>query len=83
MPFSDADYPVAARSAEIEGTVLVKVTVDEQGRVVDAVVLQSDSPLFDEAAVRVVRRWEFLPAERDGIPVRSTITVPLRFTLER
>jgi protein TonB len=74
---------VAARAAEIEGTVLVKVTIDEAGRVVDAVVLESDSSLFDAAALRVVRRWEFLPAERDGVPVRSTITVPVTFTLER
>jgi protein TonB len=83
MPFGDADYPAVARASGIEGTVLLKVTVDEEGRVAGVVVLRSDSPIFDEAAVRVVRRWEFAPAERDGVPVRSTITVPLRFTLER
>jgi protein TonB len=82
-PFSDADYPTMARTTEIEGTVLLKVTIDERGKVIFVTVLQSDSPMFNDAAKNVVKRWEFAPAEFGGSPVKSTITIPLRFTLNR
>jgi protein TonB len=83
-PFDpDRDYPVMARTAEMEGLVLLKVTVDERGKVIYVVVLKSDAAVFNEAAMKVVRRWEFVPAEQSGNPVKATITIPLRFTLDR
>jgi len=79
----DKDYPKVAAQAGIEGKVLLKIVVDERGKVIYAVVLQSDSPMFDEAAKKIVRRWEFLPAEQSGNPVKATITIPVSFVLSR
>src|SRR5438876_933963 len=37
---------------------------------------------LDESAVTTVReRWRFVPARRDGVPVESRVTVPIRFRL--
>jgi len=82
-PFSPDDYPTMARTTEIEGTVLLKLTIDENGKVIHVTVLQSDSPMFNEAAITVVKRWEFTPAEFGGSPVKATITIPLTFKLDR
>lgn len=77
------EYPTVARQAEIEGRVTMKITVDENGRVIAASVLQSDAEVFNEPALAAVRQWVFEPAEQSGNPVKATIIVPLEFTLNR
>jgi protein TonB len=77
------EYPVMARQAEMEGIVVLKVTIDERGRVIRVVVLKSDAPVFDQPAINAVKKWIFTPAEQGGNPVKATITVPLSFVLDR
>jgi protein TonB len=78
------EYPTLAREAEIEGTIIVKITVDERGRVLTAIVIKSTAQgIFDEPALKAVRQWIFDPAEQSGNPVKATITVPLEFSLNR
>jgi protein TonB len=78
------EYPALARSAEIEGTIILKITVDEKGRVIAASVLQSVAQgIFDANALKAVRQWTFEPAEQSGNPVKATITLPMAFSLER
>ena len=77
------EYPALARSGEIEGIVVVKCTVDEKGKVIRVSILQTASPIFNEAALAAVRKWTFEPAEQSGNPVPATITIPLEFTLNR
>jgi len=78
------EYPALARSADIEGTVVLKITVDERGRVVRAVVIQTTAQgIFDDAALAAVKQWLFEPAEQSGNKVKATITIPLEFSLNR
>jgi TonB family protein len=53
--------------------VLLAVLVDEHGSVAEVRVKEGDSSGlgFDEAAVAAARRARFLPATRNGAPVRS------------
>jgi protein TonB len=55
------DYPPAALRGRQEGTVRVRLTVSEQGRVLAAEAAEpSPWPLLNQAALRVVReRWRF------------------------
>lgn len=60
------DYPSAAVNAGEQGSVGVRFTVDEAGRVVSA-ELQSPSrwPLLNESALHAIReRWHFAPGPR-------------------
>jgi len=42
----------------------------------------SGVPTLDQAALNAVRRWTFEPAHlTGGLPVASTVNVPLRFSL--
>lgn len=78
------EYPTFARNAGIEGTIVLKITVDEKGRVVRAVVLKSAAQgIFDQAAIKAAEQWIFDPAEQSGNPVKATITVPLEFVLNQ
>ncbi len=69
----DAIYPAAARGTGREPRVLLAVLVDEHGRVAEVRVKEGDSSGlgFDEAAVAAAWRARFLPATRNGVPLRS------------
>lgn len=74
------DYPDLARSANVDGTVLVQALVGKDGRVKDAKVVKSIA-MLDAAAVAAVRQWVFKPALSNNKPVAVWVAVPVRFTL--
>jgi protein TonB len=77
-------YPDEAKAQELEGTVLLRVYVGEDGRVKKVKVLASLGGGCTEAAVRWARsRWSFEPARAGPEAVGMWITVPVRFVLER
>jgi len=73
-------YPEAALREEVDGTVVLRVTVGEDGRVVDAVVVEDPGHGLGEAARAAVLKARFTPATRGGAPVRATLT--WRYTFE-
>ncbi|MFP5307430.1 MAG: energy transducer TonB [Gammaproteobacteria bacterium] len=67
-----AEYPESAQRRAIEGWVEIEFLVDAEGKVKNVSVLKSGpTRVFDAAAVKAIRRWEFEPATRDGQPVDS------------
>lgn len=75
-------YPRLAREAGIEGRVVVRVLVDEHGRVADAVVIESDAtPGMVEAALRAARACRFEPARQRDVAVSAHVTIPFSFSL--
>ena len=73
-------YPELAVQSELEGTVGLRIGVDEFGNVVEAQVVQS-VPGLDAAAVDAVMQWKFKPAKQRDVAVPVRIFVPVRFTL--
>jgi TonB family protein len=77
-------YPESARRQGIEGTVVVKAYVTEQGRVEQAQVERSAGyPDLDQAAVEAVGRWRFEPARRGRQPMAMWVSIPVKFVLNR
>jgi eukaryotic-like serine/threonine-protein kinase len=73
-------YPTAALAAQAEGTVRVEVTIDRDGRVADARIVQS-VPALDDAALAAVRQWQFEPTIVAGQRVVVIDTIDVPFTL--
>ena len=76
--FPQDSYPAAARRAEAEGTVSVRVTVGADGRVSDcAVTTSSGNADLDGATCRLAKRnGRFEPARDDqGMAVPSSFTL--------
>lgn len=82
MSASPPAYPDAARAAGIEGVVIVKLTIDENGSVTSAKILKGD-PNFDEVVMKTVLGWKYHPAKHaDGTPYASTKTVKIPFRIK-
>ena len=50
----------------MNGTVIVECIIDKTGRVREAQVLSSTSPLFNQSAVDAVQQWQFAPGSLHG-----------------
>lgn len=76
-----AEYPDRAQELGLEGEVMVHVTIDESGQVVEARIESSTADrMLNDSALAAARAWEFRPATRYGSPVRSSIVIPFRFS---
>jgi periplasmic protein TonB len=76
-------YPALAKRLAKEGTVLLRVTIDERGRPLGIEVLKNAGFGFDEEAVRAVKDSSFVPAKRDGKPLACSVLLPIRFVLKQ
>jgi TonB family protein len=72
-------YPEVARSARVQGRVLIEAIVGPTGKVEEAKVIRS-IPLLDQAALDAVRQWEYAPTVVRGVPTPVVITVAINFT---
>jgi len=52
-----------------EGDVIVELTIDEQGKVVEEKLLQGMAPDIDERVIATLRVWRFRPATRNGLAI--------------
>jgi protein TonB len=70
------EYPVVARTAKIEGSVVIEAVIDEEGNVVQARAV-SGPGLLIAAALQAVLKWKYEPTILDGMPaaVRMQVTV--------
>ena len=76
-------YPSRALSRGLEGFVDMSFTVTETGTVINPIVLQSTSSLFERAATRAVLKFKYKPRVVDGIPVAvSGVKTRITFELE-
>jgi len=77
----DPEYTAEARRAGIQGTVVVQIVLTPQGRPCPVKILRGLTTELDQNAVKVIERWTFQPAEKDGKPVASRLTVEVAFRL--
>jgi protein TonB len=74
------DYPDLARKAQIEGKVVVTVTIGKTGIVEDAVIFKS-VPMLDEAAIAAAMQCKFKPAKQRDKFVKVKMNIPFDFKL--
>lgn len=74
-------FPPEAMSRNIRGSVTLRLKIDEFGIVQEATILESNPPgVYDEAVLAAVKKERFVPAQRNGLPVRSIIKGRLDLT---
>ena len=77
----EPDYSEDARKAKLQGTVVLEVVVDQNGRSQVRKVLQSLGMGLDEQAIKTVSLWRFKAGTMDGKPVPVLVYVSVSFRL--
>ncbi len=76
-------YPPLEVVFQKEADVDVKVWVNKEGQVVQAIVFRSSDDLFNKAAAEAAMKWRFSPAIVDGDFASVWVKIPFRFRIER
>lgn len=75
-------YPVIAKQAGIEGTVVITALISRTGTIEQEQVV-SGHPLLAHAALDAVGQWKYRPYFLNGEPVEVETQVTVRFVLNR
>jgi periplasmic protein TonB len=75
------EYPAIARSARVQGAVMIEAVINERGEVGRIRVLKS-IPLLDAPAISAVQQWRYTPTLLNGVPVSVLMTITVNFTLQ-
>lgn len=77
-------YPLIAKRMKIEGTVRVRVLISPSGFPQQLELEHSSGfVVLDEAAMKAVRGWSFIPARKGMEAVSSWVEIPINFKLQK
>ncbi len=65
-PVSRSDIP-----AGVQGDVIVEVTIDAEGNVIQTKLLQGIGYGIEQKVLSILQRWHFRPASKDGVTIAS------------
>ena len=91
LPSSAADYlnnpaaiyPAISQRLGEQGKVVIRVLITKDGSARQAEVLQSSGfDRLDQAALRAVMGWRYVPGQRAGVPQDMWFNVPINFALK-
>ena len=75
-------YPKGALRSKIEGQVIARVLVNNEGRVMNVQILDGPyADIFRNESIIALKRWRFKPGKIQGKQVTTIIEVPLIFSL--
>jgi len=73
-------YPALARSARIQGTVMLQAVISKQGTIENLIVL-TGHPMLVPAAIDAVRQWHYRPYILNNEPVEVETQITVNFSL--
>ncbi|MFZ0760823.1 MAG: energy transducer TonB [Candidatus Sulfotelmatobacter sp.] len=74
-------YPALARSARVQGTVVLQAMISKQGTIEDLKVV-TGHPMLVPAAIDAVRRWRYRPYVLNNEPVEVETQITVNFSLD-
>ncbi|MDG5765936.1 energy transducer TonB [Balneolales bacterium ANBcel1] len=80
--YQHVTYPASARRSRIEGRVVIRFVVDEQGNVLNPEILRDIGGGCGEAAIEAIQSVQFNPGIHNGEPVPVLYSLPVTFRLQ-
>lgn len=74
-------YPQIAKDAGIQGTVVVRVLVDKEGKYMRHVILRKVHPMLTSVVEKGLPALRFTPAMLHGVPIMYWVNLPFKFRL--
>jgi len=78
--FVQPNYPSAARSQHIEGTVVLRAVINKKGLIQELSVMSGPS-LLQQSALEAVRQWRYEPTLLNQVPVEVETTISVIYKL--
>ncbi|ART81909.1 hypothetical protein CBP31_04095 [Oceanisphaera profunda] len=76
-------YPIQAKRRGQEGTVLIEVWLDEQGKQIKRLLAKSSGvSALDSAALKAIVKWRFSAYVENGRGIAHRVHIPVRFKLD-
>ncbi len=76
-------YPRLARKKGLQGKVMIEVWLDEQGKQVKQVLLESSGHnVLDERALNTIKEWRFSKRIEQGKAIAHRVHIPINFQLQ-
>jgi protein TonB len=76
-------YPHMSRRMGEQGTVVIRVFINTEGRAEKAEIRTSSGyGRLDDTALETVKRWRYVPGTRAGVAEAMWFNVPIRFVLD-
>jgi TonB family protein len=82
LHFEQAPYPPEAEKQGLEGNVVLRLDIDNEGKVSGVAVTEPAGHGFDEAATLAAQKFLFEPARRGATPIPARILYRYSFTLK-
>lgn len=79
VTFPDPRVPRSELPEGFAGDIIIEVTIDAAGNIIEKRILQSVGHAIDEKVLAVLEGWRFRPATRDGLPIPSRQDVHFHF----
>jgi TonB family protein len=77
------EYPAKAQRRRVEGYVDLHFTTNEAGEVVDVAVAKAEPvDIFEDAAIRALKKWKFKPLMIDGEATSQRLALRMRFAMQ-
>jgi len=76
-------YPELAKRSEIEGNVVVKILISKDGKPLKAIIVKSDSNIFNQPSIDAAMKFIFIPAIQHKSPVMVWVAIPFKFRLNK
>jgi protein TonB len=73
-------YPAIARSARVQGTVVLQAKISPTGKVTNLQVI-TGPPMLRQSAIDAVKTWQYKPFTLDGQPTEVDTTINVVFSL--
>ena len=77
----DPKYFRSAIAEHVNGKVVIAGVLQTDGRIREIRILKGVDARLDLSAARALLKWEFVPAQRNGIPVEMDIIAEIPFLL--
>jgi len=75
-------YPAIAKSARIQGTVVLQAIIGKDGTVQNLKMVSAASPLLVQSAMDAVKQWVYQPTLLNNEPVDVITEITVNFTLQ-
>jgi len=75
-------YPAEARKNPVNGSVVLQVTINQEGVPTKVMVIKSLRADYDRSALDAVKDWRFAPATKDGVPVEVQTHIDIHYSIK-